>query len=132
MLLDGHCTDMTIQCEEKTFDVHKFVLSAHSDVFRAMFSNKDCLENIQSLVNIEDSGHHIVGQMLEFMYSGEVTNNENIENLSDLLKISEKYHVEQLKAICEEKLIPRSVNIIITYVYRQIFLKLSSNQMIHK
>lgn len=36
MFQTGEGSDMIIECEEQQFNVHKFILMAHSDVFRAM------------------------------------------------------------------------------------------------
>ena len=81
---------------------------AHSDVFRAMFSHKETVENTQSRLEIRDFDSYVVSQMLEYLYSGELPSEElTSENLVELLKISEKYQLELLKSISEEKLITR-------------------------
>ena len=87
--------------------MHKVVLMAHSDVFQAMFSHKKSLENVQSRMNIKDFDSKIVGQMLKYLYSGELPAKLVSENLVELLKIAEKYNMKMLKSISEEKLILR-------------------------
>ena len=87
--------------------VHKFVLIAHSGVFRAMFSHKESLENVQSRMKITDFNPEIVGQMLGYLYSRELLKKLTIENLVELLKIAEKYNLKMLKSISEERLILR-------------------------
>ena len=73
-----------------------------------MFSYKDTVENAQSRMEIKDFDSKVVGQMLEYLYSGELPSEElTPENLVELLKISEKYQLELLKSISEEKLITR-------------------------
>ena len=89
------------------FKVHKCVLTAHSDVFRAMFSHKETVENTQSRLKITDFDSKIVGQMLKFLYTGELAEELATEDLVELLKIAEKYQLKLLKSISEEKLIKR-------------------------
>ena len=87
--------------------MHKFVLIAHSDVFNAIFQHKDSVENIQSHMKITDFTSEVVNQMLEFLYFGELPEQMSNENLMELLKIAEKYHLEMLKSVVEENLVSR-------------------------
>ena len=87
--------------------MHKFVLAAYSDVFRAMFRHKETIENIQSRMEITDFDADTVDQMLEYLYTGEFSEELDIDNLAEILKIAEKYQLELLKSISEEKLITR-------------------------
>ena len=87
--------------------MHKFVLIAHSDVFNAMFQHKNSIENIHSRIKITDFTSEVVGQMLVFLYVGELPEQMSNENLMELLKIAEKYHLEMLKSIIEENLVSR-------------------------
>ena len=87
--------------------MHKLVLAAHSDVFRAMFRHKETIENVQSRMEITDFNADVVGQMLKYLYTGELSEELNIENLAELLKIAEKYQLEILKSSSEEMLITR-------------------------
>ena len=89
--------------------MHKFVLAAHSEMFSAMFSHNDTVENIQSRLKIKDFNPDIVGQMLKYLYVGELPEEVAIENLTELLKIADKYQLELLKSDIEEKLILRFI-----------------------
>ena len=82
---------------------------AHSDVFRAMFQHKETIENTQSRLKITDFGSDVVSQMLEYLYSGDLPEKLECENLTELMKISEKYQLELLKYDSEEKLMIRFV-----------------------
>ena len=82
---------------------------AHSDVFRAMFSHKETVENTQSRLKIADFDSEVVGQMLKYLYTGELTEELATEDFVELLKIAEKYQLELLKSDCEGKLILRFV-----------------------
>ena len=72
-----------------------------------MFSHKDSVENVQSRMKITDFDSKVVGQMLGYLYSGELSKKLSEENLFELLKIAEKYNLKMLKSISEEKLILR-------------------------
>ena len=83
------------------------MLLAHSDVFQAMFSHKESLENVQSRMTITDFDPEIIKQMLEYLYTGELSKKLSDENLVELLKIAEKYNLKMLKSASEAKLIQR-------------------------
>ena len=87
--------------------MHKFVLAAHSGVFSTMFQHKSIVENTQSRLKITDFNSNVVSQMLEYLYSGELPDELNSEDLAELLKIAEKYQLESLKSTSEEELIAR-------------------------
>ena len=87
--------------------MHKFVLAAHSRVFGTMFQHKSIVENTQSRLKITDFNSNVVSQMLEHLYSGELPDELNSEDLAELLKIAEKYQLESLKSTSEEELIAR-------------------------
>ena len=92
------------------FKVHKFVLLAHSNVFRAMFSQKEFSESVQSRMKITDFDSDVAGQMLMYLYTGELPEELLIENLAKLLRIAEKYQLELLKLESEDKLIHRFIH----------------------
>ena len=50
MYASGEGSDCVIECGGQEFQVHKFVLMAHSDVFRAMFSHKETMESVESRI----------------------------------------------------------------------------------
>ncbi|CAK5008299.1 unnamed protein product [Meloidogyne enterolobii] len=67
MFISGEGSDCIVECGNQEFPVHKFVLMAHSDVFRAMFNHKDTLESVESRIRITDFGPETVHQMLTYM-----------------------------------------------------------------
>jgi speckle-type POZ protein len=110
MLSTGEGSDFTIECEGHMFEVHKFMLIAHSDVFRAMFKHKGTIENRDSRLVLTDTTPTAVSQMLTYMYSGALPDGFLDEQASALLQIAEKYAVDPLKLLCQEKLISRLVS----------------------
>ncbi|CAD5206938.1 unnamed protein product [Bursaphelenchus okinawaensis] len=102
----GDGTDFVIECGDKTFNVHKFVLMTHSDVLRAMF--KHSLEETKNgRMKMSDCCPDAVAQMLYYMYSGSLPQEFEYEHASPLMQIADKYALEPLKLLCQEKLIQR-------------------------
>lgn len=74
-----------------------------------MFEHSTTQEAQTGIVTISDNSAAGVGDLLEFMYSGCVEKLD--ENAEELLQISEKYYLPQLKLLCERNLIRKlSVN----------------------
>ena len=68
-----------------------------------MFQN-DMAENRSKKVDMQDVDHEVVGEMLNFIYTG-VTNEDFLkEKAGELLGVANRYQLELLKSICEEKL----------------------------
>ncbi|KAI6178814.1 Speckle-type POZ protein [Aphelenchoides besseyi] len=107
MYISGEGADFVIECENRKFDVHKFILMAHSDVFRAMFKHPSTIENIENKVVLKDTNPTAVDQMLTYMYSGSLPDTFLDEHASALMQIAEKYALDSLKLLCQEKLISR-------------------------
>ena len=61
---NGH--DVLINCGDKVFYCHKFMLSARSQVFHAMF-NSDMVENKSGSVDVEDIHPNVMKEMHLFM-----------------------------------------------------------------
>jgi speckle-type POZ protein len=108
MLESGLGADFTIECEGREFRVHKFVLMAHSEVFRAMLSHEGCKEVRESRVQLVDTNPTAVGHMLTYLYSGGMAEEEFVDDDAPaLIEISEKYALDPLKSLCQSKLISR-------------------------
>ena len=96
--------DMTIICEGKEFKAHKFMLSARSSVFSAMFSHKGTKEWETSEINITDCHADIMEMFLQYIYTGtlpEVT----FEVAEKLIGVATKYDIRPLITACTEILI---------------------------
>jgi hypothetical protein len=93
---------------QKEFNVHKYVLIANSDVFRAMFSHKNTKEFRESRVQINDTTPTAVRQMLHYMYAGALPDDYDVEDdAADLMKIADKYEIKPLIEYNEKRLIER-------------------------
>jgi speckle-type POZ protein len=85
------------------FQVHKCILAAQSDVFRAMFAHSGCTEAAQSRIVIADHSADSVHCMLHYVYTGTV--HADCDDLIELIGLSEKYALPDLKSVCEELLL---------------------------
>jgi speckle-type POZ protein len=107
MYVSGEGADCVIECEPREFHVHKFVLIAHSAVFRAMFKHKETLENMESRVKLVDTDPTAVQHMLTYLYSGSLPDGLEDQDAPPLMSIAEKYGLDPLKLLCQDKLISR-------------------------
>uniref|UniRef100_A0A0N4ZKS6 BTB domain-containing protein n=1 Tax=Parastrongyloides trichosuri TaxID=131310 RepID=A0A0N4ZKS6_PARTI len=98
-------TDCTIICQNQVFNTHKFMLATQSSVFRAMFSHKNTKESLEECINIVDSTPSAVSKMIGYIYSADIPGELDIEEAASLVQLAEKYDMEQMKILCEEKLI---------------------------
>ena len=72
----------------------------------AMFQS-NMKEKEKQTVNIDDFKPTVVAEMLSFIYTGEVSSHDALSDndiASDLLKAADKYQLDLLKNICEERL----------------------------
>ncbi|KAI6170361.1 Protein roadkill [Aphelenchoides bicaudatus] len=90
--------DTTIEAEGKEFKVSRFILCAHSQIFRNMFS-ENYNENTNGKVKIDDITAQTMEAFLKWMHTGEILN-ENI--VEELFVVADKYMVADLKSICSK------------------------------
>ena len=100
---ESNCSDLQVNCWGRNFKCHEFVLSARSPVFRAMFQT-NMTEKRTKTITITDHSPDVIQKMLQYIYSGKVDLDEQQELTRELLKAAEKYGLEMLKKLCEEKL----------------------------
>ncbi|XP_058789648.1 speckle-type POZ protein B-like [Phymastichus coffea] len=94
-----HLSDVSIVAVGKEFRAHKAILATRSPVFAALFAH-DMEEAMQNRVYIKDINPDVLTEILRFIYTGKV---ENIDELAyELLSASDKYRLDDLKAMCEE------------------------------
>ncbi|GMT00737.1 hypothetical protein PENTCL1PPCAC_22911, partial [Pristionchus entomophagus] len=105
MLMQGKQTDFTVIAEGQELNVHKFKLMAHSAVFEAMFSHENTKEIMEGRLHITDTTAHALKMMVEFLYVGRLTSTMTSDEIAEVITLAEKYHVNDLKASCEQMLI---------------------------
>jgi len=102
-------SDVTIKCDGKKFYCSQSVLSGKSPVFKLMFQTlkkdeKTGSSEIENLIFEEiEFPNDVVKRMLFYLYSGIVPDVENW--FKELLRIAEKYQLQDLKMSLGEKLI---------------------------
>lgn len=88
-------TDFVLIAEKKRFEVHKFILAAHSELLAKKFEDDDELYGMK----LEDTSSKSVEAFLHYVYSGKISADADI---AQLLKISTNLQVQALKIICEK------------------------------
>jgi len=88
--------DVTIACDGLNLKAHKMVLSACSPYFQSMFYNTP---DRHPILFLKDVRYHEMKALLEFMYRGEVSVDQ--ENLSSLLKVAESLKIKGLAEVNE-------------------------------
>ena len=85
-------TDVTLVCDDKTqLSAHRVVLSSCSPVFRSIFSNS--FQNVNSVIYLRGVGYQEMESILEFIYIGEASIEQNkvaeFFNLANSLEIKD-------------------------------------------
>ncbi|VAI26041.1 BTB/POZ and MATH domain-containing protein 2-like [Triticum dicoccoides] len=106
MLKDGQGMDVTFSVGDQLFSAHRYVLAARSPVFKAELFGQ-MKETTMECIKIEDMEPAIFEPLLHFIYTDNLPNNCDVDQnvaLQHLLVAADRYGLDRLKAICEEKL----------------------------
>ncbi|TVU24191.1 hypothetical protein EJB05_26603, partial [Eragrostis curvula] len=107
-LLDGgEGADVTFEVAGETFPAYRYILAARSPVFMAeLFGSMK--EKSTTSVRIEDMEARVFKALLHFIYTDslpEIDEEEDVTVMSQhLLVAADRYSMERMKLICEEKL----------------------------
>ena len=93
----GLFSDYTINVRGEELKVHKFVLSAQSSVFKAVFTNEDAEE--LGLTHLDNVTNEAFKEFLHYFYSGDI---KNEDNATQLLELAVKFDVPELKLDSED------------------------------
>ncbi|XP_077969409.1 uncharacterized protein LOC120332850 [Styela clava] len=93
----GFLCDFNINVGEKSFRVHRTVLTASSEYFEAMFSSnlKEVHDGHVIMKDVDQDG---IAQCVEFMYKGKA--DLKIENIQHILHASNLLRMEELTNLC--------------------------------
>ncbi|CAN9456975.1 unnamed protein product [Alternaria alternata] len=110
-LISGEYSDLTIQCGDDVYKVHKVVVCTRAGFFaRAIkFGGKEALENV---INLPEDEPRAIACLMRYLYSG-TYNDDHLGNLvlklaalhdasnshSEVYEIAEKYEVTGLKEL---------------------------------
>lgn len=104
LIKNKELSDVTLILENEKFFCHKLILTTRSEVFAAMF-NSEMVEKQQGEIKIIDIRPEIFKLVLEFIYSGQISNYKNEEiSWYELMLAADKYNIKSLRDICAQKL----------------------------
>ncbi|XP_075989474.1 uncharacterized protein LOC142985282 [Anticarsia gemmatalis] len=135
LLTDPIGSDFTIESADGSkFQIHKVILAAHSEVFKAMLK-EETAESQNSYVKLVDVGDEDLRYMLEYIYTGTVKDIENI-NFENMLMLADRYNLKGLwelsqYALSEQLSLQNALDLlIIADMYDSEFLKMESMKFI--
>ncbi|CAL1275377.1 unnamed protein product [Larinioides sclopetarius] len=98
LLEEGILSDVSLRAGSESFPVHKCILSAHSPVFKAMFTG-DMKEKTSNCVEISDVNGDALRELLLYIYTDTVGDLE-WPGATDLYRAADKYELLDLKRRC--------------------------------
>jgi speckle-type POZ protein len=99
--------DVKFQVRNKTFSAHRSILAARSPVFKKALLGPMKEGAISNTIPIDDMEAEVFGALLTFMYTDELPDMKEQEEsavVQHLLVAADRYNLERLKLICEDKL----------------------------
>ena len=100
LLDDPETSDCTLRCGSKSFKVHKTILGARFNVFRAMFLS-GMKETVEGVVVIKDVDEKAMEEVLYYLYTGKLSGKEFV--VKSLCYAANKYELDYLiDLICEK------------------------------
>jgi speckle-type POZ protein len=96
---DDHLSDVQVVAGDHTFPCHKLILASRSDVFEAMFSHKNTKESVEGKIILGEDPKAIK-LFLECLYTDQMKEDLDEDMAIQLLLMSDKYNVPNIKVIC--------------------------------
>jgi speckle-type POZ protein len=109
-------TDVSFDVDGESFSAHRLVLAARSPVFRAELYGS-MAESKMASITIQEMGASTFRSMLHYMYHGSLPDagkadvSSTMAEYQRLLAAADRYGVERLKKICEDKLCVNSITV---------------------
>ncbi|OQU91279.1 BTB/POZ and MATH domain-containing protein 1 [Sorghum bicolor] len=107
LLLSKEGADVKFRVGGKTFSAHRLVLSTRSPVFKAELFGPMKESTSTKAIRIEDMEPEVFDTLLTFIYTDtlpETKEGEECAMAQHLLVAADRYNLERLKLICEDKL----------------------------
>lgn len=128
--------DFEFCVENDTIPAHKALLAARSEVIEDIFNSND-EEKIRDVANVKDVSKRAFKKFLLYLYTEELSSIGDF--LFDLLELSHKFEVTDLKNKCEEQLSNQLDDATADVIFQKVHrfdlsddLKLSSFKLIKK
>ncbi|RWS03796.1 hypothetical protein B4U79_16249 [Dinothrombium tinctorium] len=100
-----HECDFMIESNDgMQFNIHKFILKARSNVFKAMLEHRT-KEKIENKIKIGEFNSIVIKELINFMYKDVVDDLPNVAE--QLLLAADKYNLVALKKLCAQYLFSR-------------------------
>lgn len=137
LLTDPIGSDFTIESSDGAkFQVHKVILTAHSEVFKAMLK-EETAESQNNYVKLIDVGEDDLRYMLEYIYTGTIKYVETI-NFASLLMLADRYNLQGLWKL-SQYVLSEQINcdnaldiLVIADMYDSDFLKIEAMKFIKR
>lgn len=100
LLADPYESDFCIESTDgKKFNIHKLIISAHSEVFTAMLKD-DTAESQNNYVKLVDVNSDDLRCMLEFIYTGTVKDLDNVDFVN-VLMLADRFNLKGLSELAQ-------------------------------
>lgn len=119
-----------------TFKVHKLIIGAHSEVFKAMLK-EETAESQNGCVKLVDVGKEDLQCILESIYTGTIRDLENC-NFFNMLMLADRYNLKGLReisqyALAQQLSVENAIDIfIVADMYNSDVLKIAALKFIKK
>lgn len=97
-------SDVVFVCKGERIPAHRSILSTRSPVFHKMFAS-GMSEAKEGVVTIEDCELSIFKELLKFLYTGTIKQENLATNVQELMAMSDRYDLEDLKLLCDKVLL---------------------------
>ncbi|CAO2146562.1 unnamed protein product [Urochloa humidicola] len=107
LLSSGEGADVTIEADGEMFRAHSSILAARSPVFKAELLRMTEEGTSSSCMTIKDIEARVLNALLHFVYTDslpDIDKGESMVMAQHLLVAADRYDLERLKLICEDKL----------------------------
>ncbi|EAY78542.1 hypothetical protein OsI_33640 [Oryza sativa Indica Group] len=113
LLESGDGADVTFRVAGEEVRAHRYILAARSPVFKAeLFGQMKESSSSNTVVNVDDMEAEVFRALLVFIYTDALPETKTKANQEDelviaqhLLVAADRYGMERLKLLCEEKLV---------------------------
>nr|XP_006812477.1 PREDICTED: uncharacterized protein LOC100370394 [Saccoglossus kowalevskii] len=96
--------ELDIDMEVYEIKAHRVIIAARCDWFRRAL-NSGMRESIDKKITVHDANPELFRLFLQFLYSGYLdTSGLSVEQVADMMSLSDRYEVDTLKQLCESTL----------------------------
>ncbi|KAF8770740.1 Protein roadkill like protein [Argiope bruennichi] len=104
MLVNPINSDVTLQVGSKRIPAHWSILCSRSPYFKRMFDS-GMLKRVQTSITITDFPLCTMKALVEFLYTANFNQKDDLQELFDLYQAANKYEVMDLRTLCGSRII---------------------------